>query len=129
MPREFHRSQRVAEELRRVLSEAIRERMDDPRAQLVTLTEVRVSRDLAHARVYFSLLGGDGDDPTGITQALQRAAGFLRGVVGRELSLRQIPELRFEYDDSGQRGSELDELISAAVESDRRKADSSRRED
>lgn len=112
-----------------MLSEAIRDELDDPRLRHVTLTGVRVSRDLAHARVAFGMLGEDGDDGGEVTTALQRAAGFLRGVVGRQLNLRHVPELRFEYDDSSRRGSELEELISAAVESDRRRAGRSEPED
>lgn len=119
MGREFHRSERVAEELRRVLAEAIRDELDDPRLKLVTLTAVRVSRDLGHAKVWFSSL--DDGDPAAIAASLERAAGYLRGIAGRKLVIRTVPELKFIFDDSLERGQHLRELIDEAVDSDRRR--------
>lgn len=120
MAREFHRSERVAEELQRILSSAIREELDDPRLRLVTITDVRVSRDLSHAKVFFSSLD-DGNQPDRLQDSLERAGGFLRGIIGRRLVIRSAPELHFIYDDSLQRGHELRELIDDAVASDRRR--------
>lgn len=121
-PRDFHRSQRVAEQIRRELSELIRVEIDDPRLKLATIMEVRVSRDLSHARVFFSLMD-DTSDRAEATELLQSAAGFLRGRLGRSLVMRSVPALVFEYDDSAQRGAQMSELIATAVASDRRKAD------
>ena len=121
MAREFHRSERVAEELQRILSSAIREELDDPRLRLVTITDVRVSRDLSHAKVFFSSLGDT--DTAHLQGSLERAGGFLRGIVGRQLVIRSAPELHFIYDDSLQRGQELRELIDEAVASDQRHQD------
>ncbi len=120
--REFHRSQRVAEQMRRELSQLIRDEVDDPRLRLMTITEVRVSRDLGHSRVFFSLMD-DTIDRDAVTQLLQSAAGFLRGRLGRSLVMRSVPTLNFEYDDSAQRGARMNELIASAVASDRRKAE------
>ncbi len=119
--REFHRSQRVAEQIRRELSQLIRDEIDDPRLKLMTITEVRVSRDLGYARVFYSLMD-DTADRAAVTELLQSAAGFLRGRLGRLLVMRSVPALRFEYDDSAQRGARMSELIESAVASDRRKA-------
>lgn len=119
MAKEFHRSERVAEELQRILSEAIRNELDDPRLRLVTITAVRVSRDLGHAKVFFSSMSDD--DPVALADSLDRAGGFLRGIIGRQLVIRTVPELHFRYDDSLQRGQELRELIDEAVASDRRR--------
>ena len=120
MAREFHRSDRVGEELQRVLSEIIRDELDDPRLRLITLTEVRVTRDLGHARVFFTTL--DDGDHDQVTTALDRAAGFLRGELGRRLVIRSVPQLHFEYDVSLEEGRRLRSLIDDAVASDQQKA-------
>jgi len=120
MGREFHRSDRVGEELQRVLSEVIRDELDDPRLRLITLTEVRVARDLAHARVFFTSL--DDHDHAEVTAALEHAAGFLRGELGRRLVIRSVPQLHFKYDESLEKGRRLRSLIDDAVASDQKRA-------
>lgn len=121
MAREFHRSDRVSEQLQRALSEIIRDKLDDPRFNLVTITEVKVTRDLSHARVFFSTL--DDINHTEITNALKRAGGFLRGELGRMLVLRVVPNLRFEYDETLEEGQRLRSLIDNAVAEDRQRHD------
>lgn len=117
MAREFHRSDRVGEQLQRSLSEVIRTKLDDPRFRLVTITEVKVTRDLSHARVFFSTL--DDIDHKEITKALEGAGGFLRGELGRMLTLRIVPNLHFHYDESLEQGQRLRSLIDNAVAEDR----------
>ncbi|MGH8495090.1 MAG: 30S ribosome-binding factor RbfA [Gammaproteobacteria bacterium] len=117
--REFTRSQRLAGQILRNLSELIRAEVDDPRLKSVTLTEVKVSRDLSHARVYFSLFDPEQDTPAAQT-ALSRAAGFLRGRLAQSLTVRHMPELHFEHDESAARGARLDALIAEAVSRDSR---------
>lgn len=119
MAREFHRSDRVGEQLQRALSEIIRDKLDDPRFRLVTITEVRVTRDLSHARVFFSTL--DDLDHGEVTRALVRAGGFLRGELGRMLVLRVVPNLHFEYDETMEQGQRLRTLIDNAVADDRQR--------
>lgn len=119
MAREFHRSDRVGEQLQRSLSEVIRTKLDDPRFKLVTITEVKVTRDLSHARVFFSTL--DDIDHKEITRALERAGGFLRGELGRMLVLRVVPNLHFEYDETLEQGQRLRSLIDNAVATDRQR--------
>lgn len=94
--------------------------MRDPRLDAVTLTAVEVSRDLSHARVYFSLLTDD-SDPEDVQAVLREAGGFLRGHLGRAMKIRHVPELKFEFDDSARRGLELSALITEAVEADEAK--------
>jgi len=122
MPREFTRSRRVEEQIQRVLSEAMRSQLRDPRVTGVVITEVRASRDLSVAWIQYSLLGTD-DHPTaetlaGVQAGLDRAAGFLRSQLARELSTRTVPDLRFSYDEAGQRGRDLEQLIDKAVARD-----------
>ncbi len=114
MPRDYPRTRRVAELLQRELSSLIRDRLKDPEVGMVTISDVEVSRDLAHARVYFTLLGGEAERERS-REALQRAAGFLRRELGRELHLRTIPQLRFIYDDTMDRGNRVSALIDQAL--------------
>ncbi len=118
MPKEFSRSRRVGEQLQRELSALIRREIQDPRAGWVTVTGVRMSPDLANARVFVSVLD-EGRDHAAAVAALNHAAGFLRRLLGRSLGLRVVPRLRFEYDDSIARGAHLSKLIDAAVGRDR----------
>ncbi len=122
MSREFPRARRVGEQVQRSLSEIIRREFGDPAVNTVSLTEVRVSRDLSHATVFVSLLD-PGADPAPVVQQLQAAAGMLRGRLGRAMKIRQVPELHFRHDESLERGARLSALIDEAVASDRRGRD------
>lgn len=117
MPREFPRSRRVAEEIQRALSEALSSELQDPRLGLVTVTDVELSRDLSHARIYFSAMGGS-DAVADAQRALRAARGRLRHTLARQLKLRSIPELRFEYDDSMEKGARIDALLHGADPAD-----------
>ena len=120
MPREFPRARRVEEQLKRLLSELVRRELKDPRVGLITITSAEVSRDLTHANVYFTPFAGSGDAEAA-REALQHASGFLRHQVRNQMRLRVAPEIQFHVDDSVERGARLSELISDAVESDRRR--------
>jgi ribosome-binding factor A len=117
MPKDFPRSRRIAEQIQRELSNIIRLELKDPRVGMITLTDVEVSQDHSHAKVYFTLLG-DAEKVAETTGALQHAAGFLRSQLARSLKLRTIPRLNFEYDVSVERGVRLSRLIDEAVSAD-----------
>jgi ribosome-binding factor A len=113
MPKEFQRSSRVAEQLQRELAGLIGRVLEDPRAGLVTVTAVEVSKDLAYAKVFISTLGET--LPRGeLIGALQNASGFMRHELGKELRLRVMPELRFQYDETQERAAKLEALIARA---------------
>lgn len=118
MPREYPRSRRVGDQIQRELAELIRDGVKDPRVTLVTITEVEVSRDLAHAKVFFASLAQD-TPPAEIQKALNGAAGFLRRELARRMKTRTVPELRFEYDTTLEHGAKMDALISKARAEDR----------
>ncbi len=120
MPKEFSRSRRVEENLKRLLSELVRREVKDPRVGLVTITGVEVSRDLTHARVYVTPFAGQGDAED-MLQALRHASGFLRHELRHALRLRVTPELDFRLDESIERGARVSALISEAVASDERR--------
>jgi ribosome-binding factor A len=118
MPREVPRARRVAEQLQRTLSELLRREVRDPRLKPVTITHVRVSPDLTHAWVHYTLLSGDSHDALQ-REILDEASRYLRGPVGRALRLRVAPELHFQPDEELERGNRLDDLITQAVREDR----------
>ncbi len=117
MPKEFHRSERVSELLHRLVSDVVRNEVHDPRVYLVTITDLQLSRDLGVAKIYFTSLD-DKADLDEIAVVLQKAAGFVRSKIGREIRLRTTPELRFFKDDVALRGREMSELINRAVSED-----------
>ena len=112
--RGFARTDRVAEQIRRDLSELIRSEIRDPRVQQVSLTAVEVTPDYAHAKVFYTALVGEGEREA-LAKGLKRASGFLRHELSRQLLLRTVPELHFEYDTSVERGISLSSLIDSAV--------------
>jgi ribosome-binding factor A len=105
---------RIAEQIRRELSELIRLELRDPRVKLVTLTGVELSRDQSHAKVFFTTLGS-AEDVMASAEGLDRAAGFLRAGLAHRLSTRTVPELHFAYDESIERGVRLSRLIDDAL--------------
>lgn len=119
MPREFHRSQRVAEEIQRSLSDIIRVRVKDPRLEKVTVTEVKVSRDLSHAKVFYSTFSPNADLEL-LAEALAESAGRIRQQLGREMRMRRVPELHFEYDAVLEEAQRITHLIDEAVARDQK---------
>ncbi|WJW76515.1 30S ribosome-binding factor RbfA [Thiohalobacter sp. IOR34] len=120
MPRDFPRTRRVGDQIQRELAVLIRDQLKDPRLGLVTVSAVEVSRDLAYAKVFVTLLGEEEPERRDeMLTVLNRAAGFLRHQLGQSMKLRTVPQLRFLYDDSIDRGSRLDSLIEEAVAKDR----------
>ena len=117
MPKEFSRSQRVAEQIRRALAELIRLEVKDPRVGFITLTDVEITPDYAHAKVFFtSMKGEEGLDE--ILTGLRRASGFLRRELGKRVRIHTLPELHFHYDSSVERGSRMSQLIDQVVRDD-----------
>lgn len=105
-----YRPARVAELLKQELSQIIHYELDDPRIKPATVTHVKVSPDLRHARVYVTITGSREEiDET--VQGLNRAAGFIRRQLYPRLHLRFIPELRFSYDDTLEAAARIDELL------------------
>jgi ribosome-binding factor A len=114
VPRDHSRTLRVAEQIQRELAELIRLELKDPRVGMVTLTDVEVTADYAHAKVFFTTLGTS-DQIAAASAGLNHAAGFLRHELGQRIKLRGIPQLHFVYDESVERGVRLSRLIDEAV--------------
>ena len=119
MAKEYARTQRVADYLQRELAAVIQHQVRDPRVGMVSVTGVDVSRDLGHAKIYYTVLGSDSsEDAKESTEALNKAAGFLRSQLSRDSSMRSVPQLRFYFDSSVGRGRELEDLIQRATRAD-----------
>jgi ribosome-binding factor A len=119
MPRDYPRARRIADQIQRELSDIIRSELRDPRAGMITLTDVQVSPDHACATVFFTVLGESGKAEE-TAAALGHATGFLRTQLARRVKLRTVPQLLFRYDTSVERGIRLSHLIDDAVASDKR---------
>jgi ribosome-binding factor A len=109
------RMRRVDEAIRQVIGEALAADLKDPRVGFVTVTDVKTSSDLRHARVYVSVLGPESEREDTLA-ALRHAHGYLQGRIARELRLKRTPALEFAYDDTGERAMRIDALIDEVSE-------------
>ena len=110
MPKDYSRADRVAEQIRRELAELIRMEVKDPRVGFISLTDVEITPDYAHAKVFFTCMTGR-DSVEEVLVGLRRASGFLRRELGRRVRIHTTPELHFVYDQSIEEGSRLSALI------------------
>ncbi len=125
MPNDFPRSHRVADFIQRELSELIRTELKDPRvSSMVTVSSVEVTRDLGTAKVHYTIMNPQEGERESTDQALKKAAGFLRRRLAPRLNTRSVPQLRFYYDDSIERGAHMSALIADAVASNTTEGDS-----
>ena len=131
------RAQRIADQIQREIAVLIQLEVSDPRVGMVSVTGVDVSNDLAHAKVYITVLNSlAGDEqvnadtlsePGALDQleiednlkALKKASGFLRTLIAKRLRLRVVPKLQFYYDSSIEQGQRLSDLIDDALAADR----------
>lgn len=109
------RMRRVDEAIRQVIGDALASDLKDPRVGFVTVTDVRTSTDLSHARVYVSVLG-EAETRADTLAGLDSAHGYLQGRIARELKLKRTPTLAFTYDDTTDRAMRLDALIETEIE-------------
>jgi ribosome-binding factor A len=107
-----HRVERVADAIREVIAELLLREIKDPRIGMITLTGVKLTADLRHARVYFSMIG-DGAARARSLAGLRSAAGFIRSQLGRRLSLRVSPDVVFEFDPSFEQAERVTQLLKA----------------
>lgn len=117
MPKDYPRSLRVGEQIRRELTVLIRNSLKDPRVTDLTISEVLVSKDLSSAKVFY-LPFSNHPDLEGLQAGLQSSAPYLRKELGKLLHIRAIPRLTFCYDDSEERSARLDQLLAQQHSSD-----------
>jgi ribosome-binding factor A len=107
------RPHKLGDLIQRELSELLQRELRDPRVGMITITGVDVSPDLSHAKVFYTTL--DASHVEEAAKGLKRAAGFLRSQLARRIKLYTTPELRFEYDESVERGDRLSRLIDSVI--------------
>jgi len=121
MGRVSNRVDKVSDLLKREIALLIQNEVRDPRVGMASVTSVRVSKDLAHAAVFVTLLGKSTmEEANDSIEALNKAAGFLRSMLAKEINLRTIPKLKFIFDDTLARGQYLTGLIDKALAMDER---------
>jgi len=118
--KEFSRTARIADFLKRELGSFIQKELRDPRLGMVSVIDAEVSRDMSHAKIYVTVMGKDSaEEAKESLDVLNKAAGFLRSQVAKINNARTTPQLRFYYDSSINRGQHISKLIQDAVASDR----------
>ena len=112
------RSERVSEEIKKVAARIIQNEVKDPRlSEFTTVTDVKVSRDLAYATIYVSVLG-EAEQIQQTLDILNRAKKFIRYRMGQEVKLRLVPEIRFDYDNSIAEGNRMSKIIDEVIAQD-----------
>ena len=119
MPREFSRSQRVADQMHRELASILQTEMKDARLGFLTINAVELGPDMACAKVYVTSLGGEGATASKEAVAiLEKAARSLRAKLSSRMRMRVVPRLRFSFDDSLDRADHISRLLKRAVAED-----------
>jgi ribosome-binding factor A len=112
MARDYSRLDRVADVIQRELAQIIQQEMKDPRVGMITIADVKVSKDLAYAKIYVSVMMEEHAKES--IAALNKAAGFLRGLLAKRMTIRVMPSLSFVYDDTTIKANRLSKLIDDA---------------
>lgn len=107
--KEFSRVDRIADHIQRELAQMIQLEMRDPRIGMVTISDVRVSRDLSVAKIYVSMFEAEKVNTT--IETLNKAKGFLRSLLSKKMTSRITPVLHFYYDDLLEKGNRIEKLL------------------
>lgn len=111
------RARRLAERIKVLVAEALERTVKDPDLGFVTITEVRVTPDLQHAKIFYTVFGSE-EDRKRSSEIIERNRGRIRGEVGRQLSIRLTPTIEFELDDVQDNAAHLNDLLAQAKERD-----------
>jgi ribosome-binding factor A len=112
----LQRRRRLEDQIQREISEILRLELRDPRVGLVTISGVELSSDLAFAKIYYTLIQQSGFSADQVQKVLKGASGFFRLALGKRLTIRVVPEIRFVYDRSIEEGIRMASLIDQALE-------------
>lgn len=118
MPREFARSDRVAQTINRQLAIIMRNKVKDERVSSLTITEVEVTKDLRQAKVFLTSMADEQLDINETMTAVENASGFIRGKLASVIDMRHCPNLVFVYDNSISEGAKMSALIDKALNRD-----------
>ncbi|MBI2791225.1 MAG: 30S ribosome-binding factor RbfA [Gammaproteobacteria bacterium] len=117
MARDFNRTDRIADVIQKELAQIIHQEMKDPRVGLITLAQVKVSKDLSHAKIYVSVMLEE--NAAQALETLNKASGFLRAQLAKRIQMRVMPVLSFVYDDTTIKANRLSKLIDDARAKDK----------
>lgn len=112
------RAARLAQRIKVIIAEALRSRVKDERAELITVTDSRVTNDLQHATVYYTVMASDEDAKAGAEEVLTANQGTLRYEMGRQLNIRLTPTLEFVPDEIPEQAEQLEDVLRKAREQD-----------
>jgi ribosome-binding factor A len=105
----MERTDRIAEEIKKVISEMIQNELKDPRVKgLISVTKVLITKDLKYCKIYISVLGADKNE---VLEGIKSGAGYMRKELGNRIEIRILPELNFILDDSLEYGAHIDQVI------------------
>ena len=104
------KNEKIAELIKRNISEIIQFDLKDPKIGFITITDVQVTNDLSYAKVYVSFLGQNARKEAGM-KALERSKGYIRSELSKKLSTRKVPELQFVLDDALDKGNKIEKII------------------
>ena len=114
MPKDFSRTRRVGEQIQREIAQLVQQEIKDPRLGLITISAVKLSKDMSHANIFFTTLD-EAQSVDETLKVLEGAAGFLRHELAKRMQLRIVPHIHFKYDESISYGNELSSLINKAI--------------
>lgn len=115
MPKGIDRTRRIGEQMRRELAAAVGDILDHPHATMLSFTDVRVTRDLAYAKVFVTHVLDNATERAELVQALNDHAGQFRHYLAKRLTIRKVPELTFYYDQSVEYGARMENLLEDLV--------------
>ena len=124
MPKDYSRTRRVGEQIQREMAQLVQQEIKDPRLGLVTISAVKLSKDMSHANIFFTVLDNRDEDKdeqskdesiAETVKILEGASGFLRHELGKRMQLRIVPNIHFKYDESISYGNDLSALINKAM--------------
>lgn len=122
MSKEFTRVDRLSQQMQQEIAVILQREIKDPRLHsMITVSDVDVSKDLSHAKIYVTFLGLDSEKVAQNLQILNDAAGFVRSLIGRRIQARIVPSLRFYFDKSLDEGIRMANLVESVRRSDAQK--------
>jgi len=123
MAREFSRTDRVGQQIHKEVASILQHefRHREPEVGMITVSGVEVSRDLAHAKIFITFYNNEEDKAESDLKKLQDAKGFVRGLLGKRIRMRNVPAIHFFRDSSIVEGARISELVNKALEQDKAK--------
>ncbi|WP_024871141.1 30S ribosome-binding factor RbfA [Tolumonas lignilytica] len=121
MAKEFGRADRVAQQIQREIAVILQREVKDPRVGMVTVSDVELTRDLQHAKIFVTFFLNEEDNIDAGVKVLNDASGYIRILLGKAMKLRVVPEIRFVYDKTLVEGMRISNLVTNTVRDDQRR--------